>query len=633
MEVIGMKKVLSILLAAIMLLSTCAFSLAEEADAGVKMGLGAYIESVESVEKITLPLYVNSPENPMDIELLILNGLQDIPYVSLNDIVSLLDDLIKAESQDYSMTLTVEESGTVFVTRDNGAVLMVDTDAHMLSFSDADLFARTPGAANGLDVNHNMPDDPDYEVTLYRSTGILYREKKALEYHLDDYDIYMHVQDGKVYLPLQTISDILLSNALNTYALYNRQCVILTNGIPGREEIDAEPYVASMIDDSMTEEQIAEIRANAEEEFSCYTGPYYDLSRLYFAGETQARSIELAVFSYNELCMAMDHNYGLREEHRIDSFDAFFKETGFASAVLTEDAYEHYAALRDLICAYLADGHSGSGNFSWLAEFNLDNSNEFNRARFEMSGGRTEAVYTQTRAEYYDLFDSVPGYEEVGNTAIITFDSFTVSGHSEYYTAEITDDASDTIALMIYANRRINREDSPIERVVIDLTMNEGGSASSAACMVSWILGYSDFRLENTVTGTQGIIRHEFDVNLDHVIDEQDCLLTANPNIKGVYCLIGPLSFSCANLVPAMLKGEPNVTIIGSTSGGGACSVMNLSTAEGNIFTISSPIRINTVKNGTFYSVDEGVNPDIYISDIHHLYDRAYLVNMINNLD
>jgi len=247
-----MKKVLYILMAAVLLLTTFSFSLAEDADTGSRMGLGAYIETVESVEKITLPLYISSPENPQEIELLILNGLQDIPYVSLNDIVSLLNSLIGAELPDYSMTLTDEGSGAVFVTRDNGAAMMVDTDMHTIAFSDSDLFARMPGAANGLDVNYIMPSDPAYEVTLYRTSSILYREKSALEYRLDDYDIYMHVQDSKVYLPLQTISDILLSSTLNAFALYNGQCVIITNYLPGRQEFDANAMAESQIYDGMT---------------------------------------------------------------------------------------------------------------------------------------------------------------------------------------------------------------------------------------------------------------------------------------------------------------------------------------------------------------------------------------------
>lgn len=44
---------------------------------------------------------------------------------------------------------------------------------------------------------------------------------------------------------------------------------------------------------------------------------------------------------------------------------------------------------------------------------------------------RDEERFTSARAEYYG--DAVPGYEEIGNTAYITFDQFVYQG-IDYYT-------------------------------------------------------------------------------------------------------------------------------------------------------------------------------------------------------
>ena len=41
---------------------------------------------------------------------------------------------------------------------------------------------------------------------------------------------------------------------------------------------------------------------------------------------------------------------------------------------------------------------------------------------------------------------------------------------------------------------------------------------------------------------------------------------------------------------------------------------------------------MDTVTNGSHYNVDRGVEPHIRIDKIEHLYDREYLVDMINNL-
>jgi len=622
-----MKRILSVLLAVALLLTTLSFSLAEEADTSTRMGLSPYIETVESVETISVPMYVGDAEAKLDIDLLILNGITDVPYVNVEMMISLMSELWASGYPDYAMEISKAAEGMTIITRENGAAMVIDTDTQTITFTDPDLFARMPGAANGLDLSDPAPQADDGSVQLYTASSVLYREKNTLEYCLADYDIYMYVQDGTVYIPLQTVSDILLSMQ-NLVALYNRKCVIIASDIASPVFVNPEAMVTMQTTEESTEEQKQEIRDSFDLLMSLQDGPYFDLARLYYDAEPCARSVELAVFNYNELCMVLDHYYGLKEEHQIDSFDSFFKETGIALSLLGDDAFTTYHTLVNLIKTYIADGHSGSGSVSSMAEMS--------RERYlEVSAGtaisdQASERYSALREQYFP--EGPAGYVEIGNTAIITFDTFEIGDHNAYYTAEPANDPADTVALILYANSQINRENSPIERVVIDLSLNGGGKVPAAICVVSWVLGSCDLRLENAITDTQAITRYQFDANLDHMIDEQDCLLD-NPNIKGVYVLISPVSFSCANLVPASLKGEPKVTIVGKTSGGGACIVQTLSTADGNTFNVSGSTRLNTIKNGILYSVDEGVTPDVYIDDMEHLYNRQYLVDLINRLN
>ncbi|MCR5510315.1 MAG: hypothetical protein K6F54_05135, partial [Lachnospiraceae bacterium] len=74
------------------------------------------------------------------------------------------------------------------------------------------------------------------------------------------------------------------------------------------------------------------------------------------------------------------------------------------------------------------------------------------------------------------------------------------------------------------------------------------------------------------------------------------------------------------------------VTLIGRTSGGGACVVQPGITADGTRFCISSDDKLCTVKNGTFYPIDQGVGPDFTIGDPKHFYDRQWLTDYINTL-
>ena len=118
------------------------------------------------------------------------------------------------------------------------------------------------------------------------------------------------------------------------------------------------------------------------------------------------------------------------------------------------------------------------------------------------------------------------------------------------------------------------------------------------------------------------------DLNLDREFDWRDTL-----DDKNVFCLISPVSFSCGNPVPAAFKASQLVTLIGRTSGGGTCTVQNMSTAWGTSFTLSGPMSMSFRKNGSFYDIDQGVEPDIYLSNLKTFYDREALTRLINELD
>ena len=145
--------------------------------------------------------------------------------------------------------------------------------------------------------------------------------------------------------------------------------------------------------------------------------------------------------------------------------------------------------------------------------------------------------------------------------------------------------------------------------------------------MLGWLLGEAPFSVMNTATGAMSTSVYRSDVNLDRVFDEKDTVAD-----KNLYCLISPVSFSCGNLVPAALKSSQKVTLLGKTSGGGSCVVQNMSTAYGTVFQMSSAMRMSFLKNGSFYDIDQGVEPDYYINSLSNYYNRTTLTQFINNL-
>lgn len=64
----------------------------------------------------------------------------------------------------------------------------------------------------------------------------------------------------------------------------------------------------------------------------------------------------------------------------------------------------------------------------------------------------------------------------------------------------------------------------------------------------------------------------------------------------------------------------------------GSCVVGLNTTAWGTSYRYSSPKRLAFVKNGAYYDVDQGVEPDHVIDRYDHFYDRDALTEFIHGL-
>jgi C-terminal processing protease CtpA/Prc len=200
------------------------------------------------------------------------------------------------------------------------------------------------------------------------------------------------------------------------------------------------------------------------------------------------------------------------------------------------------------------------------------------------------------------------------------------------YMAPVTEadnSKNETVRLMQYACSRILREGSPIQNVVMDLSCNGGGNTGAAEYVMATFLGEADFSIKNTMTGALTDSVYTIDTNLDGVFDEKDTLAGKGLNL---FCITSPLSFSCGNLVPCVFKSSQKVTLLGQTSGGGSCSVHCFTTVYGSSFQVSGFRRFSVMKNGSFYDIDLGADPDYYIARPEKFYTREALTEFINGL-
>lgn len=637
-----MKKLLS-LLTALVMLSVCA---AAEPAPVLQAEPGA-------LHPASFPCYVINRTTLLDGEdalpFWFEDSAEDLPYMDLADWSRLMMLIMNSGKPAPSYSLEMEydqDLGVVILSRETGTTAIFDFERDMIHFTDYVDFMRSPDRVY-LGISAFSSVDSEQEPFLLTLTGSRSRRGEITVLNLKDYDIPMVEQDGKYLVPVQTLAALFLSPfGLGLY--FNGQAAFLVqidhmNSPQSLLKAAMEnpavmtPEVSSALDsyDGPEEELFSymlDVLASSSEEGAEAVRTYMEAEETYMFPvynevPPAERSDALAVYGYNELCFELDCFYGLKESHSIRNFNQFFTQTGLADGLLSPSAEKADQALADMAEYWLDDSHSSFISPSHMSEMNPDSIQGYSSIGFE----RKINVMDEARRRYPEA--TLP-YYELGDTAYVTFDGFEIapdaSGTPDYYgLSESGQLPSDTIGLIIQAHREITREDSPVRNVVLDLSCNLGGLARPAVYTLCWFLGEAQVSMHDTFTGAESTMTYAADINLDHVCDREDTLAGRGLNL---YCLISPQSFSCGNLVPWCFKEDGSVTLLGKVSGGGACLVQPMNTAWGTSYQISGSSRLAFVKNGSYYDVDRGVEPDHIIDSYDHFFDRAALTEYIHGL-
>lgn len=633
-----MKQIFALLIA-LALFSGCAA--AEEA--------AEPADRVYEIKQKKYPMYLLSPDQKSkeDFPLYFADGSEDFPFVDLRDWCEILNEFFTKDPKfaGYQVTATIdaEEIGIVTLRRENDSMMTCNFADGEIIFNDYNAFRQDNSGLylNVAWITKNNPKQPD----VLGVTGSRERLGKSVTLPLKEYGIPMIAQEGKYLVPLQTLSFLNLSS-VNAAGYFNRKELIIceVNQInnPDKELVTA-LYESGFLTYELWSE--AEEKTKSHQEKIAYIleaisrneeGRHFiesekekmqgTLSEIYYSGPKGERSETLAAYGYCELCMELDYEYGLQEAHHIKGFAEYFDQTGITAKLLDLDASVADNAIGDLTDYWFDDGHSAYLSNSYLADYTRYSSDDgFTTQHLNHLGeeiGKIRSKYENADVPYY----------ETGNTAYITFDEFmldpSVEALSDYYRLEAEGKMpNDTITQLIAAHRTITRENSPIQNVVLDLSCNSGGATCAGVFALCWFLGEAQLSVTDPLTGAESTVSFKADVNLDHQYDEKDNLSGLN-----LYCLISPQSFSCANLVPWAFKADGRVTLLGKTSGGGSCVVRGMATSWGTTYQISGSQRMSFVKNGSYYDVDRGVEPDWFIRDYNNFYDREALGEIIKGL-
>lgn len=591
----------------------------------VKEAEGKTVMEDEDLYSSKVMIYPLSSLDPSEIDVYFVRGENDIPYISLTDCAGLLNEMAVLQFPDSDMAELIKygiykDNGRhmMALVKGNGSYASVWWDYDYIFVSDVDSILLSAAKAGDVVSCGAFTYDLAGDLNKVEYVEHVDREEKAINegygvysYLNDEYGIQLIHRNEELYLPIATVNDLFFGDSLNL--IYNGTALFVTQGALENRIKD---------EDGKTQ---------------------YDL--FYETKSPSERSKELAEYTYHELCMYLDMQYGLKDQHNITSFDEYFTTTGLIKDLKSTDGQVFDRALAKLVISYFDDIHSAYRQNSAYAgkdfreSLDWEKENDCARRR-SYAYDKKIASYRKDAGLMSDDGRIVNGYEEIGDTAYITFDEF-LSAMTDYYSMVDEDGTinmeeleacydQDTFGLVIYSNAMIRRDNSPIKKVVIDLSGNGGGAANAAAYLSAWVLGSSSINSRNYTTHSVRSFDYRVDTNLDGEITSEDSL---DLDSLDVYCLISTSSFSCGNLVPSMFKSDGRVTLLGQKTGGGACVVAYSAAADGTIFRISGTTELCIVKNGSYYSVDEGVEPDIYFKHIDKFYDRKWLTEYLNSIN
>ena len=363
------------------------------------------------------------------------------------------------------------------------------------------------------------------------------------------------------------------------------------------------------------------------------------------------RSSALTNFTYNELCINLDLNYGLKELHgnKFDCFDSYFEYVGLKSKLLNPDPEIFCKAIWDLCEAYFSDNHSNFKFASYYCGYDIAKkfaerveTGDENLLTGNSISKKMELYYTARQNVYGE---KVPGLEfsSDGKTAIVRFDEYTTYGASDLnaiINEKTTEDICNSIKenytaiqkdidteYYLYCVNKMIKENPEVENVILDMSNNTGGSCRTAVATLAWMLGEVQTNITNSITGAKCSSVYVCDINADGKFDENDTIKD-----KKLFCLISPASFSCGNMVPAMLKSSDRVVLLGETSGGGSACVYPTMAADSTTFRISSRYVMSENKNGSNYDIDKGIEPHVRLQP-ETLYDRETICSIVANMD
>ena len=434
------------------------------------------------------------------------------------------------------------------------------------------------------------------------------------------FGIDIRVDGNDVYFPLATIADLYTDIYMHT-ADYNGQQVMVA------------PMGAEELEDGYPKFFIAPILK-------------------------ETRTKDMATFAYNNLCFTLTNFFGYPERTLLEKkglkekgLDQALKDYGQAGEMtrqllLSTNMYEYIAGTNTLGCLLNDGGHTdtGIGHTS-----QMDSSTDFYKTMGNTVKAKLEEFYGYCpeyaalrkvdediealsskliQARIAKIGRGVTYYKE-GNTAYCLFNAFDCdfAAWRKFYKGEgpkptVENHPNDWLAVLLDALEKAEK-DPEVKNFVLDISTNGGGSEDIVMVITSLMCNKAEAYNENSLLGQKQKIYYEVDRNLDGKFDEKDAEVKYDLNFA---LLVSACSFSCGNMLPALMK-DFGIPLIGQKTGGGACCVLYNPSADGYAYRYSS--HRSRLMNQKGENVDPGVEPDLKLETPEEFFDFQKITQFI----
>ena len=564
--------------------------------AGSLLPCAAAAERDYSKKDITA--YMFSEDKKDTLSCLMYNDMPSVPYVSFVDYLGKLFD------NDFSVS--EKGNGVYSVTCSTNIPMEIDTAKDTIHCKEFEHFLP-------LETTDADNDGPE-AVYVKKAKNNINGEVHALDLDYGKYNIDITAVDGKVYFPLATLSNLFCDTYISA-AYLNGEIYFWQTTLP----------------------------------------EYFETDEAY---STKPRSKDLIDYSYNDLCFVLDNFFGKPPKSELgklikenSGFDAYMNNSELGQVVkpllMSSNITDYYIGLL-MLDDLLDDGGHSSLSVHYTEKIMGETESDFSKAvnaaledknnpgamvivkNLMNMKNKSESSETMVklRTEAYSSFENVKTWKnekdpESGNDA-----EFYIKNDTAIF---VFDEFKDEVVAPFKWSLDYAKEKGA-KNFLIDLSQNGGGSNMVVMYMLSIMTGRNDLYTKNLLTGNSVVSTGIIDRNLDNVIDEKDKELDYDFHFA---LLTSKKSFSCGNLLPCLAQ-EYQIPVVGETSGGGTCYIMNPSYPNAATYSLSGfkmmiDEKGENVENGAKVDFETAKAGEDGNTDYSNLYDIASIGTFLDD--